>query len=607
MPVNRTDPAIPSHHPRGKGSRDRTRPVRFRLPTVWIGGAAVLAAVIIAGVLVANSSSGHAACTGQPAMINVAVAPDISEVMRSLAQQWTATGPDVAGRCVGATVVPKDSSQMAAAVGPAWDQARDGVRPAVWIPESSLWLSVAGSRPDAAALLPAQTTSVATSPVVLAVRQPLAQALGWPQRQLGWTEVIGAFAQPGVWQQAKHPEWASLRVGLTDPAVSTAGLASVLELLDQNATGTVSDAQLVASLGLAQVIGAIVPDTTDYFAVQGQKAGTGPVASIAAFPVLERDLASYDTGAGADNPLVPIYSAQHPVVADYPYTLLHASWVDDTARATATAFEQYLLRPAAQAALGSQGLRAPDGTIRDETALPESSGFHATVGTPRPNPAPQVLSQLVTTWSAIQRACNIVAVLDTSGSMNTPVPGVGKTRLQLLQQTATTGFALLTANTNIALWDFSMVKGTTSEYRQLVPFGPINDQVGAISRRQALIGAVNRLTANGFTPLYDTIYAAFHEAQKHWKPNSTNAVLVITDGANELNGAGLSLTDLLAKLGREQRADIPVQVISIAVGPQADAGTLQQISQVTGGRTFVAKDPAQAIQTLILAFAGRLR
>jgi hypothetical protein len=34
---------------------------------------------------------------------------------------------------------------------------------------------------------------------------------------------------------------------------------------------------------------------------------------------------------------------------------------------------------------------------------------------------------------------------------------------------------------------------------------------------------------------------------------------------------------------------------------------LQQISQATGGRTFVAKDPASAIQTLVLAFAGRLR
>jgi hypothetical protein len=42
------------------------------------------------------------------------------------------------------------------------------------------------------------------------------------------------------------------------------------------------------------------------------------------------------------------------------------------------------------------------------------------------------------------------------------------------------------------------------------------------------------------------------------------------------------------------------------VGPEADANALRQISQATGGRTFVARDPNQAVQTLVLAFAGRL-
>jgi hypothetical protein len=93
--------------------------------------------------------------------------------------------------------------------------------------------------------------------------------------------------------------------------------------------------------------------------------------------------------------------------------------------------------------------------------------------------------------------------------------------------------------------------------------------------------------------------------QSHWAPNSSNTVLLITDGANEYPG-GLTLADLLSKLTKEQRADQPVQVVCIAVGPDADAASLQQVSQATGGRTFVARDPASAIQTLILAFAGRL-
>ena len=117
---------------------------------------------------------------------------------------------------------------------------------------------------------------------------------------------------------------------------------------------------------------------------------------------------------------------------------------------------------------------------------------------------------------------------------------------------------------------------------------------------------MSTLRANGFTPLYDTIYAAYHNMQGRWLPNSTNAVLLITDGANEYPG-GLDLNGLLDRIGKEGRPDQPLPVISIAVGPEADAAALQKISQATGGRTFVAKDPTQATQTLVLAFAGRLR
>jgi Mg-chelatase subunit ChlD len=128
-----------------------------------------------------------------------------------------------------------------------------------------------------------------------------------------------------------------------------------------------------------------------------------------------------------------------------------------------------------------------------------------------------------------------------------------------------------------------------------------------VTRQQAMLGAVAGLRANSDTPLYDTVYAAFKEMQKHWQPNSTNSVMVITDGANDLpQGGGLTLSQLLSKLTAEQQADRPIQIINIAVGPEADAGALQQISQATGGRTFVAKDPAAAVQTLVLAFAGRL-
>jgi Ca-activated chloride channel family protein len=285
--------------------------------------------------------------------------------------------------------------------------------------------------------------------------------------------------------------------------------------------------------------------------------------------------------------------------------VLNAGWVNAIHRAGATQFLRYLQTTTAQDALRKQGLRAPDQSA-GSASLPIEQGFQTTVATPRRMPGPAALNQIIGQWTALQRRSDVLVVLDTSGSMSEPVPGTKLTRLQLMQQTATTGFGLLTNQTSIGLWDFSMRNGQTSEYRELVPYGPLPEPANGQSRQRALTAATAALQAGGFTPLYDTIYAAWHDMQGRWQPNGTNAVLLITDGANEFPG-GLNLNQLLDKLTKEGRSDKPVPVISIAVGPEADAAALQQISQATGGRTFVAKDPAGAAQTLVLAFAGRLR
>jgi Mg-chelatase subunit ChlD len=94
--------------------------------------------------------------------------------------------------------------------------------------------------------------------------------------------------------------------------------------------------------------------------------------------------------------------------------------------------------------------------------------------------------------------------------------------------------------------------------------------------------------------------------QAAWQPDTTNVILLITDGRNEYD-TGLTLDQLLDRLQKEARRDRPLPIIGVAVGPEADAKSLDQISRVTGGRTFVVRDPAKAVNTLILAFAGRLR
>ncbi len=608
MSLSRSDAEVRSHQSRGwlrRASNQRPWVVPTVIIAVCVLGAGIALAAVLGGRGDANGATPPAGCSGTPITITVVTSGSAFQVLDKLAGTWTDTKPALHGKCVVATVAQRDSGQVAAALGPNWDATRDGARPDVWIPDSSLWLSVAGGRPDAAALLPTKPPSIASSPLVLAVRQPLAAALGFPQRNVGWQDVFGAFAAADGWARLGHPEWSQLKVGLADPGTSTAGLGAVLALLDPAGKGSVSDQQLIDTLKISQAFGGIVKDTADFFTAQSQQGGQAQNANIAAFPALESDVATYDT-ANPNAPMVPVYLPDAPVVADFPYTVLKANWVGADQQAAAARFLDYLRTDAAADALAVNGLRAADRSVRNPAVLRSDEGFQASLGTPRPNLSPAAISQIIAQWASLQRQNNIYAVLDTSGSMGQPVPGTNLTRLQLLQQTASAGFGLLPSTCSIALWDFSQAQpGVGSEYRELVPFGPVTGPLGGGTRAQALQAKVAGLQANGFTPLYDTIYAAFHAMQAHWQPNSTNAVLLITDGSNELPG-GLSLGDLIGKLTKEEKADQPVQVISIAVGPEADAGALQQISNATGGRTFVAKDPAAAVQTLVLAFSGRL-
>lgn len=544
-------------------------------------------------------------CTGDPVRITVVAAPDHAPVVNQLAQQWTAGKPAVDGRCVAAAVRSMPASAVAASIGPAWDEARDGPRPDVWAPDFSAWLMLAGARPDAAGVLPSETPpSLASSPTVIAMQRPMAEALGWPQQALGWSTLVGAFSGGKTWAQFGHPEWGPLRVGMVDPTRSGAGLAAALTILDPNNDQTMNNEELFAGLSLSQLTTTNAEDSATllrgYAEANGAQAATLP----AAFPVLERELAEY----AANNPpvpLVPVYPREGVAYADYPYAVLRAPWVDETRRQAAADFLAYLQAAPARQAYQTAGFRDPGHGAQDIALLAAERGFAATVPDPPRAPTAQGLTQLLGMWTVLQRPNNTLLVLDTSGSMNDPVPGTKQTRLQLVQRAAITGAGLLNNQTTVGLWAFSTKLTPTADYRELIQPGLAGEAVGGVPRRQAIAGAVQGLRATGGTGLYDTIFAAYQRMQAAWQPNAQNVLVVMTDGKNE-DDEGLTLAQLTDKLRAAARADRPLPVIGIAVGPQADANTLQNVSKVTGGRTFVARDDVSAIQQIVLAFAGRI-
>jgi hypothetical protein len=152
------------------------------------------------------------------------------------------------------------------------------------------------------------------------------------------------------------------------------------------------------------------------------------------------------------------------------------------------------------------------------------------------------------------------------------------------------------------LWEFSTDLGPGTDYRELVPIGPVEGRHAA-----QLAGnlAGLRPIPTGSTGLYDTVLAAVQRVRSGYDPTRTNAVVLLTDGANH-DAHGIGLAGLLDRLRAESDPSEPVPVISIAYGPDSDAASLRAISDVTGGATYVAADPRTIRSVLLDAIGQRL-
>jgi Ca-activated chloride channel family protein len=546
-----------------------------------------------------------AGCSGTPVQVNIVASPDQAPLMRRLAEQWNTEKPAVDGRCVGAVIRPMAPASVAGLLGQDWDESRYGPRPDVWAPDYSAWLLFAAGRPDVAGLLPQATpASLATSPIVIAMQQPMAEALGWPGRQLGWTDLIGGFAHGKTWANYGHPEWGQLRMAMPDPTKFTAGQVAILTVLDTDNSQNLDNNELFAGLLLSQLA---TPDNDDSPAVLRKflsaNSPAEKAALPAAFPVLERDLAGYAANKPAVA-LAPIYPRDGLTYADYPYAVLRGPWVDETRQKAAGSFLEYLRSEPGQQAYEAAGFRDPDRGTKDVTLLAADRGFKQEVGAAPRKLTPETLTQFLGMWTTMQRPNNALLVLDISGSMNDTVPGTKGTRLDLIRKAAVTGVALLNNQTTIGLWAFSTKLTPATDYIEVVPPGKAGDLLRGVPRRLAIAGAVQKLRARGGTGLYDTVLAAYLRMQRAWRPNAQNVLVIMTDGKNE-DDVGLTLAQLTARLRAAAKPERPLPIIGIAVGPQADAEALRTISQATGGRTFVERDDLSAIQQIVLAFAGR--
>lgn len=504
-------------------------------------------------------------------VINVTAAEDIGPVVSNAAKKVSEEDTE---HCYKVNVAVRDSATTAESL-----VVSDGTeRPDVWIPESTLWLQRAQDK--GAWNTPVNGTSIASSPVVLALTEDVANQLGWPDATPTWAQVIG-------------PSAGNIAVGLPDPAHDPVGVSTLFGLRDL--TKGLPDPGAAGAASMRKLSDNTVPQTSDLF---GQLPGSGnPKVPLGAFPTSENSLLRHNVKENGQQ-LVAAYADPAVPALDYPYVVLPET--PDAKRDAAERFLAVLINQETSDALADAGFRTPDGkALRDRSQDKRTS---AKPLTPVPLPNAIDVDKLLNEWATVNLAGRDLVLLDVSGSMNEQVPGTGKTRLGITLQAAELGIGLFKKTSKFGVWLFSTDLDGDKDYKELLPMLPVTEHVagGAIEKLRGV-----QAKPNGNTGLYDSVLAAYQSARQNWEPGRLNVVIVLTDGQND-NASGITRDALLAELAKLQDPRRPLQVIGIGIGPDVDPAELQAISAATGGNAYTTPDPTKIVNVFYAALSKLL-
>lgn len=529
--------------------------------------------------------------------LGIAAAPDIAPALRSAVDAWTAEDD----RCVTVDIAAVEPIDVAAAVADRHAANLIGLgrpngttrAPDVWVPDSSMWqLRLQATAPG---FRPAEATSIARSPVVLAVPQPVATPFGWPDAAFTWAALLREFRTGST-----------VKAGIVDPARDAAGLSSLLAMGTAAGSGPDAVAANVAALHkLAEGRSALRTDLLARFPRAQDPAALAGSLTIA--PVAEQAVVEYNRARPSVG-LAALYVEPAPLALDYPYIVMPGT--DPIKAEAAGVLRAALASDGFRDTLARYGLRGPDGIAGAGFDAPRSAP--AAAGGPAAGGAARALAagfdlalveRTLGAWLALTRPGRILAVMDVSSAMLTKVPTAGnRTRAQVTVEAARQGLVLFDDSWAVGLWEFSTNLADNRDYRQLLPIAPLS---ATRARTSAALDTI-RPRPDGRTGLYDTLLAAYKEVQRDWDPGRMNAVVILTHGGNE-DAVGLNLDGLLAGLDQAKDRDRPVDVVAIGIGPDVASGPLQRVVDITGGGVFVAPDPAQIGDIFLRALALHTR
>ena len=539
----------------------------------------------------------------------VASSQEKSALLTEIARDYSASAR-VAGRCVKVTVSRIASGEAEDVLARDWDPSADGDPPTVWAPAASTWLTLLREHRaarHAEDILPAATPpSLMRSPLVVAMPEPMAKALGWPARQIGWSELLALARDPGGWTALGHPEWGAFKLGKTNPTISTSGLHALIGSYYAAVGRPPVDADLTDPKVRDFVQGvesSVVHygDSVSTFLKNLLKADRRheELTYVSAIAMEEKQVRDYNDGNPESGPvptetpprtrLFAFYPKEGTLFADHPYAVLTAPWVDALEREAAEAFLTHLISPAVQA-------RFTAAAFRDHAGLPGPSISRENgllPGEPRvilQPPVASLLTRMQDSWDGLRKRVHVLIAIDTSSAMGDAVAG-GGTKLDLAKRAAKAALEDLAGDDDVGIWTFAAGVSANAPYRELAPIAP------RAARRETLASLIDGLSSSGDPTLFATTRAAVRHVTSVFDTRRIDAVILLTSGRNA--GSDADIVDLQREL-ENQRDERWVRVFGVTYGSPADAVAVGKIGEASLGNDYRALD-ARTIGRVISA------
>jgi Ca-activated chloride channel family protein len=418
-----------------------------------------------------------------------------------------------------------------------------------------------------------KTENLVLSPVVIAMWQPMAEALGWPNKAIGWSEIHDLAISENGWTDLGFPQWGRFRFGHTHPEYSNSGLISLIAEVYAGAgksrgLSTADVANPAVGAYLEEIESAVVHygRSTGFF---GRKMFTGGPSYLSAAVLYENMvIESYAEADTLPFPVVAIYPKEGTFYSDHPIGIVDRDYVTPEHIEAGQLYIDFLTDTPQQERALAYGFRPADVSVALGPGFSRATGVdpnqpQTTLETPETDTVRAILDL----WQQRKKKANVVLVLDTSGSMN------GENKMNFAKGGARQLIAMM---------------GDGDQFS----FLPFNHEATWMARdeslgiqRTTLTTQISSLFANGGTALYDAVILGHQHLLEHPTPDRITAMVVLSDGTDESSRASLEET-LATIAASDEKLGSGVRIFTIGYGEGAREDVLDQIATATNGKFF---------------------